>query len=266
MRKATLHYGVPKSSLGDRISGRVEPGSVSGPTKDLSTKDEAELVRFLSWCATIGYAKSRKDVLTLVQRILDSRGVQRTVTNGWWESFCKRHPTLMLCTAIPLSMARTRASDPEMMSRYFDLLEQTLEDNNLVGKPGRVFNMDKTGMPLDPKPPKVVVERGGTACAVGSGTSPRSLLWVVSVQLDSVFLRWSYGIAKPLHLNSQTGSCQVPSMDSLERAGWTRNCLKCGLATTSCSMLPPQDCFSSSSTAIPPTIVLTQLDWPHVNT
>ncbi len=86
------------------------------------------MVTFPSRCASIGYAKSRKEVLALVQRILDSRGMERTVTNGWWESFCRRHPTLTLHAAIPLSIVRAKATDPEMLSRYFDLLERTLED------------------------------------------------------------------------------------------------------------------------------------------
>ena len=152
IRRAALQYGVPKSSLGDRISGRVKPGAVSGPQKYLSTEEENELVRHLSRCASIGYAKSRKEVLTLVQRIIDSRGIQRNVSSGWWESFCRRHPSLTLRTAVPLSLTRAKASDPEMLSRYFDLLEKTMEENHLTGKPGQIFNMDESGMPLDPKP------------------------------------------------------------------------------------------------------------------
>ena len=168
IRRAALQYGVPKSSLGDRISGRVKPGAVSGPQKYLSTEEENELVRHLSRCASIGYAKSRKEVLTLVQRIIDSRGIQRNVSSGWWESFCRRHPSLTLRTAVPLSLTRAKASDPEMLSRYFDLLEKTMEENHLTGKPGQIFNMDESGMPLDPKPPKVVTVRGSAACAIGS--------------------------------------------------------------------------------------------------
>lgn len=62
---------VTKSSLGDRIIGRVVPGSTSGPATYLSTAEEDELVMFLCRCASIGYAKSRKEVLAIVQRILD---------------------------------------------------------------------------------------------------------------------------------------------------------------------------------------------------
>ena len=31
IRQAAFHFGVPKSTLGDRMSGRVVPGSTSGP-------------------------------------------------------------------------------------------------------------------------------------------------------------------------------------------------------------------------------------------
>ena len=169
IRRAAEQYGVPKSSLGDQVSGRVLPDAQCGPATYLSLGEEEELVMFLTRCASIGYAKSRKEVIALVQSVLDSRGISRTVTNGWWESFRRRHPNLTLRTAVPLSVARTKATDPEMLERYFDLLEQTLHDNLLEGKPGQIFNMDESGMPLDSKPPKVVATKGGTVSAIGSG-------------------------------------------------------------------------------------------------
>ena len=157
------------SSLSDRITGRVPVDATSGPAKYLSTEDEKELVIFLTRCASIGYAKSRKEVLALVQRILDSRGIPKSVTNGWWESFRHRHPNLTLRSTVPLSVARAKASDPEMLSRYFDLLEQTIQENGLTGKPGQILNMDESGMPLDAKSPKVVATKGSSVSAVGSG-------------------------------------------------------------------------------------------------
>ena len=98
---AALQYGVPKSSLGDCISGWVKPGTLSDPPKYLSTEEENELARHLSWRASIGYAKLRNEVLILVQHILDSRGMQRTVSREWWESFSHCHPSLTLRTTVP---------------------------------------------------------------------------------------------------------------------------------------------------------------------
>ena len=46
VRRAAMQYNVPKSTLGDRVSGRVQPGSVSGPAKYLTLSEEDELSRF----------------------------------------------------------------------------------------------------------------------------------------------------------------------------------------------------------------------------
>lgn len=170
IRRAALDYGVPKSTLGDRVSGRVLPGSVSGPSTYLTAEEEEELVTFLRRGASIGYAKSRQEVMSLVQRILHSKGIDRHVSNGWWESFCQRHPNLTLRAPVPLSEARAVATDPEMLDSYFDLLETTLTENDLLDKPCQIFNVDETGLPLDAKSPKLVFERGErNPAAIGSG-------------------------------------------------------------------------------------------------
>ena len=52
------------------------------------------------------------------------------------------------------------ASDEDMISRYYDLLEQILLDNNLIDSPTSIFNCDKTGLPLDHNLSSVVAIRG----------------------------------------------------------------------------------------------------------
>ena len=46
------------------------------------------------------------------------------------------------------SPPRAVASNPEVINRYFDLLEQTVLENSLSNKPSQIFNLDETGMPL----------------------------------------------------------------------------------------------------------------------
>ena len=58
IRQAAFHFGVPKSTLGDRMSGRVVPHSTSGPKTYLSPEEETELVKFLLRCVAIGNPKS----------------------------------------------------------------------------------------------------------------------------------------------------------------------------------------------------------------
>ena len=170
VRRPALQFNIPKTTLGDRVSGRVQAGTVSGPAKYLMDTEEENLATFLSRCGVIGYARSKAEVLSLVQRILESRGKHVSVSHGWWASFQRRHPELVLRNPAPLSQARSKATDPEMLGRYFDLLEETLGANRLEGKPGQIFNMDESGVPLDAKVPKLVqYARGSYASAVTSG-------------------------------------------------------------------------------------------------
>ena len=90
-----------------------------------------------------------------------------TLSHGWWDSFRKQHPEFVLCVPTPMSQTRSKATDPDVFSRY--LLEETIKENGLNGKPGQLFNMDKSGMSLDPKSSKLVFEKGCRAYCVATG-------------------------------------------------------------------------------------------------
>ena len=87
VRKAALYYNVPKSTVGDRVSGRIQHGSVSRPPKYLTNEEEQELMRLLIRCASIGFPKTRCEVLSLIQNIVDSKGIKTVVSSGWWQTF-----------------------------------------------------------------------------------------------------------------------------------------------------------------------------------
>ena len=160
VRRAAEEYQVPRATLHDRVSGKVQFGACSGPPKYLTSDEESQLADFLRNCAQIGYARTRLQVLAIVQQVVQEKGLQRKITNGWWESFKRRHKDISLRVAEPLSYARMVCSSPDILNRYYDLLESTLEENNLMDKPCQVFNADESGMPLDPPSLKVVATSG----------------------------------------------------------------------------------------------------------
>ena len=69
IRHAAELHGVPKSTLQDRISRRVQHGSRPGPISYL-TMEEEELAGFLISCAEIGYPHTVSQVLGLVQKMM----------------------------------------------------------------------------------------------------------------------------------------------------------------------------------------------------
>ena len=86
--------------------------------------EEKELTNFVIHCAKIGYARTRQQILAIVEAVVrKKRGPTATVSHGWWYSFLSQHPELSVCTAECL------AQDQTILDKYFDPLEQTLLDN-----------------------------------------------------------------------------------------------------------------------------------------
>ena len=160
LRHASEKYGVPRSTLHDHITGKVEHGSKPGRGSYLSSAEEEEIVSFLIKCARIGYPHTRKQIMALVQAIVKEKGIETTISDGWWERFKQRHPNLTLRIAAPLSFARAMASDRDSLNNYFDLLEDTLKANEIFDDASRIFNCDETGIPLNPTSLKVVDKVG----------------------------------------------------------------------------------------------------------
>ena len=142
VRCAAEVYCIPKSTLHDRISGKVVQGASSGPEPYLNVTKETELIQFLTKCVvSMGFARNKKQIFDIVDRVLESKGKNVKVSNGWWQSFRNRHPNIVLCTSEPLSYVRAVCSSPEIINHYFSLLESTIIDNNLLGKPSQILWM-----------------------------------------------------------------------------------------------------------------------------
>ena len=62
VKRAAVDYGVPRSTLQDRISGRVVHGNNSGPKPYLFREEEAQLSEFLQAVDQVGYPKTRREI------------------------------------------------------------------------------------------------------------------------------------------------------------------------------------------------------------
>ena len=139
-------YNVPASTFKDRLSGRVKHGTNPGPAPYLTSSEEDELAAFLIRLSEMGLGKTKREVLVIVQRVLEKKSTDSFNWEGWWLWFKPRHPTLSLRSADPLSRVRANALTEENMKGYFALLEKTLNDHDLRNKPARIYNMDESGM------------------------------------------------------------------------------------------------------------------------
>ena len=120
------------------------------------TRRRVRVADFVCGCASIGHTKSCKEVLAIVQQIINSQGAEIEVSKGWWDTFRRRPSELTFRHSEALSYARVAANNPKVVHKYFDLLQQTMEENGLMHWSTQVFNCDESGLILTHRPPKVV--------------------------------------------------------------------------------------------------------------
>lgn len=80
-RAAVLH-GVPRSTLKDRLSGRVVHGTKPGPKPFLSSNEESDLAEFLVEAAKIGYGRTISVSLNLIYNSKTITQISESVMDG----------------------------------------------------------------------------------------------------------------------------------------------------------------------------------------
>jgi len=102
VNRAALEHGVPRTSLKDRISGKVKHGKIPGSSPFLTNEEENELTSFLTKVCKMGQGKTKQEVLYIVKRNVEKKqaGKQKEPFEfsgeGWWQGFMKRHSVIIL--------------------------------------------------------------------------------------------------------------------------------------------------------------------------
>ncbi len=82
------------------------------------------------------------------------------MSNGWWDKFLRRNQNLRLRVGDSTAGVRLDAISAKNMDNYCKLLKDTYDQFGFAEHPETIFNMVETGMPLCPRPPKVVARKG----------------------------------------------------------------------------------------------------------
>ncbi|XP_041363761.1 uncharacterized protein LOC121379282 [Gigantopelta aegis] len=166
IRKASNMYDVPRSSLMDRVSGRVDESCSPGRPTTADYDLERKLVDYACNLAEMGVGISIKVFLEHAGSLMKKHGLNVSrFKNGipgekWWRCFKKRHPDLRLRAPEPTAAVRHRAMNKTNVDGYFAKLEEVLERNGLQNKPHQIWNQDESGISLDHKPGRVLARKG----------------------------------------------------------------------------------------------------------
>ena len=83
--QAAEMYEIPRSTLDDHVTGQVEHGALPGLSPYLTREEEEQLVTFLIYCAAIGYPFIQYQIIVIFQEILEGKGIQASISDGWWD-------------------------------------------------------------------------------------------------------------------------------------------------------------------------------------
>lgn len=167
-RAAAQQFNVPRSTLLDRLSGRVEHGSRSRPETFLTASQENQLAAYLIETNKQGYVKSKEIILFMATSIAKKNG--KVIKGGslskkWWSGFLKRHPQLSMRSTENFGVVRTLVTRSTIEVFYSRLLEALTSKGSLLECPSQIFNCDESGFEFDAVNKIVAAAKGDQYCS-----------------------------------------------------------------------------------------------------
>eukprot|EP00118_Oscarella_pearsei_P023041 m.271081 g.271081 ORF g.271081 m.271081 type:complete len:259 (+) comp40549_c0_seq5:2584-3360(+) len=154
VREAAETFGVPKSTLHDRLKKPDELKSTRGRPTVLTQVEELGIVRACISLSSIGFGLSRDHVGKLVSRYQDRPNPFKNGIPGryWWLGFLQRwNHKLSERKPQHLSKRRAEAANEEVITGFYDFIRSTLQRHGLFDLPHyeiapRLWNCDESGM------------------------------------------------------------------------------------------------------------------------
>lgn len=167
IREAARRYGVPKTTLANKLSGKYPEGRKMGPETVLTTTEEDVIVQWLLQLAKKGFPRKKSDLLNTVQAIVSEDPRSNPSKNDrpgqkWYQSFLNRHPIIVTRTAEVLTKGRSIVTENSIRN-WFRELSIYLGENDMsaiLQDPRRILNADEVNFQLCPKTGKVLGQKG----------------------------------------------------------------------------------------------------------
>lgn len=168
IRTASKLFVVPRTTLQDRLAGRVDIDVFkTGRPSVLNPSEEETLVQWLIQLAKCGFPRKKSDLINSVKKIMKAENRPNPFKNDtpgqkWYELFMKRHPELSQRTPESINTARAIVTEEYIRKWFSDFLEFLTKTNNLdiLEDPNRIYNGDETSFQICPKSGKVIGPKG----------------------------------------------------------------------------------------------------------
>ena len=225
-RTASKQFNVPRSTLQDRLSGRIEPGVRPGhPTKFSKTQEE-KLIDYACNRASLGIGFGKRQFLRYAASYAKKYGVNfkgGTPSHKWWQLLKKRHPDLARRKPEGTASVRHVCMNAVTVGKYFSALKTVMEDHKI--SKDCMWNMDETGMSLDYTPKTIIARKGSRHLQIRSSGN-RELITVIGCISAAGDALPPHMIAKGKTARSINGfnteNAPAGTIWSVSETGWTK--------------------------------------------
>jgi hypothetical protein len=139
--RAAQQYGVPKSTLSNRIKGQRAQAQQIQPNRRISVEDEDLIKQWFILQEFLGNGLSYNQIQKAVENLLQQRGDNEPLGANWAKKFINRHLELKTKKFRVQESVGFDAFTPKAVNWYFDILE----DFAWI-KPENIVNVDKGGI------------------------------------------------------------------------------------------------------------------------
>jgi hypothetical protein len=123
VRRAGLDWGVPRTTLQERIDGRVSQREAQAPSQRLSTVQEQRLTDWVLVQEALGLSPTHTQVRSFAGRILAARQDATPLGKRWMAGFLRRNPILKTQKQLRIDSARVNGATTSVLKAWFQKLE-----------------------------------------------------------------------------------------------------------------------------------------------
>lgn len=164
---ASRKFGIPKSTLQDKLSGRTKLKVPLGRPSVLSPKEEQTLVDWINNVSNAGFCVKKEQILTSVARLVKELNRPNPFSGSkpgerWYRRFLNRHKEVARTLSETLAKSKAYVSENNLR-RWHSKVRCYVEKNHLgdiFQDPCRIFSADESAFFLCSKVKHVLVRKG----------------------------------------------------------------------------------------------------------
>jgi DDE superfamily endonuclease/Tc5 transposase DNA-binding domain/helix-turn-helix, Psq domain len=143
IRKAALHWGVPRTTLRHRLQGSESRKEAFTSFQRLSPAQEKSLTTWILSQNDLGLPPTHAQIKQFTTRILAMKGDYDPLGKRWFQAFLRRNPSLCTQRAHSRESARINGATTEVIRPWFNRLH--ISEIQAI-KPENRYNMDEAGI------------------------------------------------------------------------------------------------------------------------